>query len=453
MSDIETLRNKIDATTLEMIRLLKDRTDTVRQIGEIKKNTGMQVTDRQRENSLRRSVVELCGIIGLDESIATKFLNFLINESIKVQSAKQTHLSMFHRAKALEAQGKKIIHMEIGEPDFMPPPDARRALGEACEKGFTKYGPAGGLPQLRCALAQYASEKFHPGIEQDNILVSPGARFCVFLAITTLLNPGDEIIIIDPSWPAYKDCAINAGIKVQSIGTTLEGKWEPDIGEIKDAINANTRMIVLNYPNNPTGKILNADIQDGIMSLARRNDLYVLSDEIYSEYSFKDWNSVLKYGYDKSIITQSFSKSHAMTGFRIGYAIAKRDVIDRMVRLQALCLTSVAEPIQYSAIEALGADISANSGTIQKRLKMLSSMAEGLGLEFARPDGAMYLFARAKKCPDGVRMANSLLEHGLAVVSGEGFGEYRDFIRISACQDEKKLMEGMGILGDVLGGK
>lgn len=455
MSDIDSLRNKMDEVTLEMIKLLKTRTDIAREIGEIKKNIGKGVTDEHREENLRQKVISLCHDLGLEETIATKFLNFLLNESIKVQSTgKQTHLSIFLKAKSLEEQGKNIIHMEVGEPDFMPPIKAKEALEKVYDKGFMKYGQAKGLPQFRKTLAEYSSKKFNVEINQENILVSPGARFSIFLAITTLLNPGDEIIVIEPAWPAYKDCALNAGIKVRTVKTTFESNWEPSIDEIKNTINSNTKMIVLNYPNNPTGKTLSPKIQDQVVELAIDSNLYVLSDEIYSEYSYNGWKSVLAYNYKKSIVTQSFSKSHAMTGFRIGFAIADESIIDKMSRLQALCLTNVSEPIQYVAMESLNSDTSENSELVKTRLEALSNRAKDMDLEFVKPDGAMYLFARVKKEGfDGVEFANSLLEHGLAVAPGEGFGEYRDFIRISACLDEKKLMEGMEILNNILRSK
>ena len=452
MSDIEQLRNKMDEVTLEMVKLLKKRTDIAKEIGEVKKNLGRGITDEHREENLRQKVIKLCQELGLEESIATKFLNFLLNESIKVQSSgKQTHLSIFHKAKSLEEQGKEIIHMEVGEPDFMPPIKTKQALEEVYDKGFTKYGQAKGLPQFRAALAEYSSRKFDAKIAQENILVSPGARFSIFLAITTLLNPGDELIVIEPAWPAYKDCALNAGIKVRTVKTTLEYNWEPSINDIKNSINANTKMIILNYPNNPTGKTLKPKIQNEILELAKEYDLFVLSDEIYSEYAFADWKSILSYNYKKSIVTQSFSKSHAMTGFRIGFAMADQEIIEKMSKLQALCLTNVSEPIQYVAMQSLNEDISPNSKIIKKRLEVISEKAKEMNLEFVKPDGAMYLFARVKKHGfDGVQFANTLLEHGLAVAPGEGFGEFRDFIRISACQEEKKLMEGMNILNNIL---
>ena len=452
MANIDELRNRMDQVTLEMIKLLKTRTDIAKEIGEIKKNIGKSVTDELRENNLRQKVISLGNNIGLDEVIATKFFNFLLNESIKVQSEnKQTHLSIFLKAKELEQQGEKIIHMEVGEPDFLPPSIVKDALKEVFDKGFLKYGQAKGMPTFREALAKHVSNKFNVNITQDNIIVSPGARFSIFTAITTLLNPGDEMIVIEPAWPAYKDCALNSGIKVRTINTTLEDKWEPSLEKIENTINSNTKMIVLNYPNNPTGKILPEKLQDNIIDLARKNNLYVLSDEIYSEYAKNNWKSVLSYNYEKSIITQSFSKSHAMTGFRIGYGIGDSKIIEKMAKLEALCLTNVSELIQYVAMKALEADTTNNTNTVQNRLDILAEKAKEVGLDFVTPDGAMYLFARVNQQGfDGVQFANSTLERGLAVSLGEGFGDYKNFIRISACQDEKILIEGMEILSKIM---
>jgi len=451
MSDIEEHRKKIEETTLEMIKLLKTRTNIAKQIGDAKASLGMTVTDEEREDALRNQVTKLCKEIDLDQSTALKFLNFLFNESVKVQSDnKQTHLSVFLKAKALEEEGKKIIHLEVGEPDFQPPKEVKTALEEVYDKGYGKYGPAKGITELRKALASWVSEyESETQYTEENILVCPGARFAVYLAITTLLNPGDEIIVIEPAWPAYKDCALNAGIKVRTIKTTLETKWEPSIEQINNAINENTKMIVLNYPNNPTGKILPKELLASIIRTAKEHDLYVLSDEIYEKYSNDDWRSVSIYDYEKSIITMSFSKSHAMTGFRIGYAIAEPSIIEKMSKLQELSLTNVSEPIQYIALKALAADPDFTS-IIKSRLKALVQSAKDIGLEFIEPDGAMYLFAKTKhKNFDATKFSEKLLEHGIAIAPGEGFGDYKEFFRMTAI-DETRLKEGMTILDTVL---
>ena len=204
MSDIEEHRKKIEEITLEMIKLLKARTDIAKQIGDAKASLGMTVTDEEREDALRTQVAKLCKEIDLDQSTALKFLNLLLSESVKVQSDnKQTHLSVFLKAKALEEEGKKIIHLEVGEPDFKPPLSVKTALGEVYDKGYGKYGPAKGITELRKGLAGWTNGQFEEyvalNLDQENIMVCPGARFAVYLAITTLLNPGDEIIVIEPS--------------------------------------------------------------------------------------------------------------------------------------------------------------------------------------------------------------------------------------------------------------
>jgi len=425
-----------------MIKLLKTRTDIAKQIGDTKASLGMTVTDEEREDALRSQVTKLCKEIDLDQSTALKFLNFLFNESVKVQSdSKQTHLSVFLKAKALEEEGKKIIHLEVGEPDFKPPKEVKTALAEVYDKGYGKYGPAKGIPELRKALAEKDDADIDPvncdgtRCTEENIMICPGARFAVYLAITTLLNPGDEIIVIEPAWPAYKDCALNAGIKVRTIKTTLETKWEPSIEQINNAINENTKMIILNYPNNPTGKTIPQKLLDNIIQTAKEHDLYVLSDEIYDMMQDPDsWlESVVQYNYEKSIITKSFSKSYAMTGYRIGFAIAEPSIIEKMSKLQALSLTNVSEPIQYAALQALEADVSGNTEIINSRLEALIKIAKDIGLEFVEPDGAMYLFAKTKyKNFDATKFSEKLLEHGVAIAPGEGFGDYKEFFRITA---------------------
>ena len=447
MTELEELRKKIEEITIEMLTLLKTRTEIAQEIGKIKNKEGMSVSNESREDELRELVKRQCKEIDFDSNTALKFLNFLLNESVKVQSSEsKTHLAIFLKAKELEQKGKKIIHLEVGEPDFQPPINVKKSLSEVYDKGFGKYGPAKGLPEFRIKLAEFANENFDAKINSENVMVTPGARFGVFLSITTLLDPGDEMIVIEPAWPAYRQCAINAGIKVRSIKTTLENKWEPDIDEISSCINDNTKMIVLNYPNNPTGKILPKTLQDKIVEIARKHDLYILSDEIYSNHSNKEWTSILSYNYEKSIITQSFSKSHSMTGYRIGYLISNQKIVERLAKLEALCLTNVSEPIQYTAMNSLEEDVTYNVKLMNERLTKLEEICKEMELEFVKPDGAMYIFARTKNPINTSELSEKLLDHGVAIAPGIGFGDYNEFFRISACLDIKTLIQGMDIL-------
>lgn len=448
MSEIELLRNRMDKITLEMIRLLKTRTDVAEQIGQLKRSMGRGVTDRQREESLLQSVRLLCGELGLDEALGSRLLNFLLSESVSVQSAERlTHLSIFMRAKQMEARGRRVIHMEVGEPDFGPPAVVGERAAEALEKGYRRYGPAKGRVELREAFSRYASDTFGATVPVDHIMVTPGGRFGAFLAVS-MLSPGDEIVVVEPAWPAYAECARHAGVRVRTVRTRMDAGWMPDEGQIRRAMGPNTKMLVLNYPNNPTGAVMPPRVQDRIMEDAMERDVYVLSDEIYWRYAYAKWKSVLEYDYPKSIVVQSLSKSHAMTGFRIGYIMAHPPVLERMAKLQSLSMTCVAEPMQYAAMVALEANISTHAEIVRSRLQAITTQARRMGLEFAEPQGAMYLFAGLGRC-DGTHLANELLKRGVAVAPGEAFGDYGGYIRISACQNEKVLIEGMNILASV----
>ena len=447
MTELEELRKRIEDITIEMLSLLKTRTEIAQKIGKIKNKEGMSVSDESREDELRELVKRQCEESNFDSNIALKFLNFLLNESVKVQSSESnTHLTIFLKAKELEQRGEKIIHLEVGEPDFQPPINVKKSLSEVYDKGFGKYGSAKGLPEFRTKLAGFVNKKFGTKINSEDVMVTPGARFGVFLSITTLLDPGDEIIVIEPAWPAYRQCAINAGIKVRTVKTRLENEWEPDIDEILSCVNGNTKMIVLNYPNNPTGKILPKILQDKIVEISKKHDLYILSDEIYSNYSNEEWRSILSYNYEKSIVTQSFSKSHSMTGYRIGYLISNQQIIEKLTKLQALCLTNVSEPIQYVSMMSLEDDVTDNVRIMNERLIKLEEICDEIGLEFVRPDGAMYIFARTKNPINTSKLSEELLNHGVAIAPGIGFGDYNEFFRISACLDIKTLIEGMDIL-------
>ena len=448
MSEIDKLRKKMETITLEMIKLLEARTDIAEKIGKIKNDLGISVTDESREVELREKIIAECKTLKLDEKIGTRFLNFLLNESVKVQSKySQTHLTIFLKAKEMESNGKKIIHLEVGEPDFNPPESVKKSLSQIYEKGFGKYGPAKGLPEFRQTVAKFCNENFDCEVNSENILVVPGARFGVFLSISTLLNAGDEVIIIEPAWPAYRECAINSGVKVRTISTSLESKWEPTIEQINSAINSNTKMIVLNYPNNPTGKILPQKLLDGIMSIVKEKNLFILSDEIYSNYANNSWKSILSYNYEKAIVTQSFSKSHSMTGYRIGYVVSSPEINTKLTKLQALCLTNVSEPIQFIAMNSIYDDVSKNTDLIHERLEILIENCRKIGLEFVIPDGAMYVFAKIMNNKiNTTELAHKLLEHGLAIAPGEAFGDYGEFFRISACIKKESIIEGLNIL-------
>src|ERR687884_227758 len=329
--DISRLRSEIRDITEKIIYQVHNRMQISERIGEIKSKLNVDVTDEKVEQDVRNSVLRLAKEIGMDAEFSGKLLNVLLTESVKLQqrqqfTPRQTHLGIFMKAKQLEAAGKKIIHMEVGEPDYHPPRNVKSALINSYESNHYHYTETKGIIKLRQAIAN----KVQNNTKEDQVIITPGARFAVFSAFASLLGIGDEVISIEPAWPAYRECADFIGAKTKIIKTTLEEKWNPDLKRFEDLINSNTKMIILNYPNNPKGKILDDNSMRKIIRISKDYGIYILSDEVYSDYSFNGFKSILDYGYDKSIMISSFSKGHAMTGFRVGYAISNENIITKM---------------------------------------------------------------------------------------------------------------------------
>jgi aspartate aminotransferase len=349
------------------------------------------------------------------------------------------------KAKELERNGKKIIHLEVGEPDYPPPLKVKEILSKIYDNKKYHYTEIPGILQLR----QEISKKFS-NVGPEQILVTPGGRFGIFCAITSLLTPGDELINIEPSWPAYKECADFIGAKVRVLKTTVEDRWTPNLEKLESLININTKMLVLNYPNNPTGKVLEDKLLEKMVTIAKDHNLYILSDEVYSDYSFINYNSILDYQYDKSIMVSSFSKTYGMTGFRVGYGIANNDIMKKMRQVQATSLTSVAEPMQYCALAALETNnVQSNIDLIKDRIDIICKRLEQMNAEFVVPDGAMYVYPKiiSKNYSSDIDLVYALLDNGLAIAPGSGFGQsYKQFIRISACQPATVLNEGLDTL-------
>jgi len=445
---LEKLREDMRLVTADIIKLVQKRMSIAGEIGNIKNNLMMKIEDITVEQDIARYVNDLGTQVGLKTEFIGRLLNLLFLESIRIQKSKHSskepkidHMVMFLKAKQLESEGKKIIHLEVGEPDYLPPVSVKNELSKTFDKKRVHYTQTTGVPILRKSLAKKRS------VKEENVIVTPGARFAVFSAMVSTLSVGDEVIISEPAWPAYRDCANFIGVKVKAVKTNVDQNWDLNLDQLEQMITPNTKMIVLNSPNNPTGKIVGQQQIDAVLALAGKNDIYVLSDEVYSMYSYVPYKSILDFEYNKSIMVSSFSKSHAMTGFRVGYAISAKDIIDKISKIQAIAITSVAEPMQYAAVAALNADVTKNKILMKKRLDFIGKQLENLPCDYINPDGGMYYFVRFNKNVDVNKTIFELLNEGVAVAPGAGFGEaYSDFIRISACQPIKSLNDGLKII-------
>ena len=456
--ELGKLRAQIRDVTLDIIAKAHKRMELSERIGTIKGNLNIDIQDESVEQEIRSSVFEFSNKLGIDPTFSGRLLNILLAESVRLQQIQQrrteditlknTHLSIFMKAKELESSGKKIIHMEVGEPDFPPPKSVRNALLESYKMKQYHYTDSRGLLRLRQAIAN----KVGNGITDDEVIITSGGRFAIFSAMLALLKQGEEVISIDPSWPAYREFVDFAGGKIKILQTTIEERWTPNLRKLEEMIGQNTKVIILNYPNNPTGKVLNEKEISKIISLARDNELYLISDEVYSDYVYGRFTSLTHYKYDKIIVVSSFSKSCAMTGFRVGYGIARKEIIDKMARIQAIALTSVAEPMQHAALSAIDYNPAGNVKLIKERLDLISKKLRQMSLDFVSPQGAMYVYPRLNgSIQTDAELVNILLELGVAVAPGSGFGEnYKQFIRISACQPKELLKRGLEIIESVL---
>ncbi|MFN4335958.1 MAG: aminotransferase class I/II-fold pyridoxal phosphate-dependent enzyme [Candidatus Nitrosocaldus sp.] len=491
MSDrLDELRADIRSLTEDLVRLLSRRLDIARSIGMVKKGYGLDVVDTKAEDELRSHILSMCDTLSLDRNFVNRILNLLFAESARVQEAlyeeierggkgggeggrgggegygvtsldtgrevsRMRPVDVFSKAKMLERMGREMIHMEIGEPRLSIPSKVRQSLIDALDRGRYHYTESKGIEELRSAIAEMLNTRYSASLSKDEMIVTPGGRFAVYLAMLASLRPGDEVVVVEPAWPAYTDIAEFIGAKVRRFSTMLEYGWDIDVGRLANIINSGTRMIILNYPNNPTGKIIGKDTLDAIVDIARSKGIIVLSDEVYADLAFKEFSSILSYrGYDNIVMVSSFSKGPSMTGFRIGYAATpSRQMVDWMSRLQSMMLTCVAEPIQYSALAALSSidDIRDNAKIIKSRLDLICRRLEDMPVSFYRPDGAMYVFARIDLNCDMKMFIDTLLERGVAVAPGSGFGScYDRFIRISAGEGERLLSKGLDTISDLL---
>jgi aspartate aminotransferase len=305
------------------------------------------------------------------------------------------------------------------------------------------------------SLQKYLQKRYGFGAKENELIVTPGGRYAVYAALRSLLNEGDRCVVIEPNWPAYKEVIQFIGARATTIPTTLEEGWEPSVEKVKESIVSSTKAMVLSYPANPTGKQISTKLFDELVGVANDHKITIISDEIYTDYSYTECPSILKSSAERSILTASFSKTWAMTGFRVGYAVSSSETISRMAKMQALMVTSVPEFIQYGAIRALDAEdeVRANAEAMRERIEVASYELDKVAeFEHYRPDGAMYVFPRVKLPDfDASAFTMKVLEQKKVSISpGVGFGDYPDCFRISLGNSKETIAEGIRRLGETL---
>lgn len=362
-------------------------------------------------------------------------------------------LSVFARAKELERQGRSIIHLELGEPDFHPAEPVINALEKALRAGKDRYCTVAGVPALRDEIAQYLHRTRNLRVEGKNIVIAPGCKIILFLTMMAMIDPGDEVLYPDPGFPGYP--SITAGFGGVPVPYELSERrgFQADLEEIAAKITPRTKAIITCSPNNPTGTVYTDAVQRRIAELAVKHDLYVLSDEIYARIIYSDrYLSMLSYPGmpERTCIIDGFSKSFAMTGWRLGYAVAPPHIVEQLELLVINTYTCVAEFTQYAAIEALRDTTGATPRMVQqfaaRREQFVRQLNQVPGFRCPAPDGAFYAWVNITSTGLAAEEVCRVMleEAGVAAIPGAAFGPSgRDFVRFSFASSNATLHEAV----------
>ena len=429
-------------------------------MSKVKQAQGLPTIDADAEQITMDNLVNSATRLGIDISFARQLGELLIEQTIQVQennkprqSKDQLLKQIFELTQKLGAEGKKITRFEIGEPNFAPPESVIKGLTSSLRKNrIIGYGPAAGLPELRKALALEISEEHETTIDPDQILITPGGRFAIFATIMSFVSALDRIIIPQPAWPAYEECVGLTKGRVIPLTTTLERNWELDMSALEAEMRKGTRMLVLNSPNNPTGKVVNKKRFHEIVELARKYDTFVLSDEVYEKYVRSKAPSILEEDYANSVYINSFSKRFSLTGWRIAYLVTTKEHAKRIRRIIQTAVTCVPEFIQKAALIALKegkSDARRNINSILKKVDLTCRELDKIDVDFYKPEGAFYVFPRAKKKNfDSAKFANDLLkERQVSISPGQSFGDYPAFFRLAVSLPERQIPNAIKLIG------
>jgi aspartate aminotransferase len=365
----------------------------------------------------------------------------------------ETAFEVLVKAKALEAQGRDIIHLEIGEPDFDTPSNIIEAGCDALRKGFTHYGPSAGMTELREVIAQQVSETRRVNVTPDEVVVVPGGKPIIFFSILAFAEDGDEIIYPNPGFPIYESMINYVGAKAVPIRLREELDFRLDIDELASLINDRTKLLILNSPQNPTGGVLTKDDIAAIARAIGDRNIMVLSDEIYSRLIFEgEHHSIMSIDgmKERTILLDGFSKTYAMTGWRMGYGVMRADLATHISRLMTNSNSCTASFTQIAGIEALRGSQDVVDAMRAKFKKRRDIMVAGLnkikGFSCRVPHGAFYAFPNITKTGwPSKKLANAFLEDaGVAALSGTAFGDFGEgYLRFSVANSIENIEKAL----------
>ncbi len=457
--ELGKLRRRIREIDEALLRLAKQRFDLVREIGEVKRNHRLPITDLQIEREVIDHALSVQAELGLDAGFVKNWINSLVAQSVRIQSNDTRNFGIyqiFERADELKAQGKHVIRLEAGEPDFILPESIRQDSKKYVDsKEYTGYVSSKGLNDLREKIAEALNSRYGSAIKSDQILVTPGGKFAIYAAVMAKISIAERAVILEPYWPMYSECVKHANGRVDFIHTTLEDNWNINLEKLASAFDVGAKVLFLNSPCNPTGMTVTRHDMEEIVELGRKKKVTIISDEVYSAYSFNNLCSILETECEEFVYVNSFSKRFGMTGWRIGYAVADKGTIARMQQILQMALTCVPGFIQKTALEVLKNDpqpFDDFAQQIKGRVKVAVNELRKLPVSFSEPQGGMYLFPRSNvEGFDSSEFAPRLLENKLvAIAPGTAFGDYLNHFRLSMTTSPENIEAGIRKLGEEL---
>ena len=366
----------------------------------------------------------------------------------------ETAFEVLAKAKALEKQGKDIVHLEIGEPDFDTPRNIKEAAIKAMNTGYTHYVPSAGIPEFRQAIADYVSKTRNLEVGAEEVVVTPGGKPIMFFTILALVNPGDEVLYPNPGFPIYESLINFVGAKPVPIPLEEKNDFSLDREYVKKMITKKTKLIILNSPENPTGGVLSReDLKVIADCIALRDDVFVLSDEIYSRiiYDSKHESITAFPGMkEKTIILDGFSKTYAMTGWRLGYGVMRKDLATKMAQLMTNSNSCTSAFTQMAGIEALNGPQTEEEKMVAEFKRRREVIVEGLnkikGFACKKPRGAFYVFPNITGTGmDCRKLGDHLLNNaGVAVLPGTSFGKFGEgYLRLSFANSVENIKKAL----------
>jgi aspartate/methionine/tyrosine aminotransferase len=366
----------------------------------------------------------------------------------------ETAFEVLAKAKALEKQGRSIVHLEIGEPDFDTPNNIKEAATKAMKAGYTHYVPAAGIPELRTAIAEYLSKSRGINVDPDEVVVTPGAKPIIFFSILACVEPGDEVLYPNPGFPIYESMVNFVGAKPVPMPLKEENDFAIDNDDTAEKITKKTKLIILNSPENPTGGVLTKDNLEVIADRIKgRDDVLVLTDEVYSQiiYEGKHQSIASLPGMkDKTILLDGFSKTYAMTGWRLGYAAMRKDLAQKVAQLMINSNSCTCAFTQMAGVEALRGPQDESRKFVEEFQRRREVIVNGLnkinGITCKKPRGAFYVFPNVKSFGiQSKKLADQILQDaGVAVLSGTAFGSYGEgYLRLSFANSVENINKAM----------